>query len=271
MLTNPSTLGLFESNIREIAKIVHDAGGLLYYDGANANAILGIVRPGDMGFDVIHFNVHKTFSTPHGGGGPGAGPIGVKEQLIPFLPSPVIKYDGAKYALDYDRPHSIGRLHAFFGNFGVLVRTYAYLRTMGAKGLRQVSEDAVLSANYCQAKLKEAFDAPFERYCMHECVLTSKKQKDYGVRTLDIAKRLLDYGYHPPTVYFPLIVEEALMIEPTETESKETLDGFIEAMIAIANEAKTDAELVKNAPHTTAVRRLDEALAARKPVVRWQP
>lgn len=269
MLTNPSTLGLFESNIKEIAKIVHDAGGLLYYDGANANAILGIVRPGDMGFDVIHFNVHKTFSTPHGGGGPGAGPIGVKEQLIPFLPAPVIKQQGEKYILDYDRPHSIGRLHAFFGNFGVLVRTYAYIRTMGAKGLRQVSEDAVLGANYCQAKLKDAFDAPFSRYCMHECVLTSKKQKEYGVRTLDIAKRLLDYGYHPPTIYFPLIVEEALMIEPTETESKETLDGFIEAMINIANEAKTDAELVKSAPHTTVVRRLDEALAARKPVVKW--
>lgn len=271
MLTNPSTLGLFESNIKEIAQIVHDAGGLLYYDGANANAILGIVRPGDMGFDVIHFNVHKTFSTPHGGGGPGAGPIGVKEQLIPFLPAPVVKCDGGKYTLDYDRPHSIGRLHAFFGNFAVLVRTYAYIRTMGAKGLRQVSEDAVLSANYCQAKLKDAFDTPFDRYCMHECVLTSKKQKEYGVRTLDIAKRLLDYGYHPPTIYFPLIVEEALMIEPTETESKETLDGFIEAMIAIANEAKTDAQLVTSAPHTTVVSRLDETLAARKPVVKWAP
>ena len=270
MLTNPSTLGLFESNIKEIAKIVHDVGGLLYYDGANANAILGIVRPGDMGFDVIHFNVHKTFSTPHGGGGPGSGPIGVKAQLIPFLPSPVIKCDGGKYMLDYERPHSIGRMHAFFGNFGVLVRTYAYIRAMGAKGLKQVSEDAVLSANYCQAKLKDAFDAPFDRYCMHECVLTSKKQKEYGVRTLDIAKRLLDYGYHPPTIYFPLIVEEALMIEPTETESKETLDGFIEAMINIAEEAKTNAELVKSAPHTTVVRRLDEALAARKPVVRWK-
>lgn len=271
MLTNPSTLGLFEKNICQIADIVHKAGGLLYYDGANANAILGIVRPGDMGFDVIHFNVHKTFSTPHGGGGPGAGPIGVKKELIPFLPVPVIVENKGKYTLDYDRKESIGRVHAFFGNFGVIVRTWAYLRSMGAKGLKQASEDAVLSANYCLAELKDAFDSPFDRYCMHECVLTSKKQKEYGVKTLDIAKRLLDYGYHPPTIYFPLIVEEALMIEPTETESKETLDGFIEAMKLIAKEASEDAEMVKSAPHTTVVTRLDEATAARKPVVKWQP
>lgn len=270
MLTNPSTLGLFESNIREIAKIVHDAGGLLYYDGANANAILGIVRPGDMGFDVIHFNVHKTFSTPHGGGGPGAGPIGVKEALLPFLPAPLVKYADGKYSLDYDRPLSIGRVHAFYGNFGVIVRTYAYLRAMGPEGLKQASEDAVLNANYCLSRLKDAFDAPFSRYCMHECIVTSKKQKEFGVKTLDIAKRLLDYGYHPPTVYFPLIVEEAMMIEPTETESKETLDGFIEAMLQIAQEAKTDATLVTTAPHTTVVTRLDEATAARKPIVKWQ-
>lgn len=271
MLTNPSTLGLFESNIKEIAKIVHDAGGLLYYDGANANAILGIVRPGDMGFDVIHFNVHKTFSTPHGGGGPGAGPIGVKKELIPFLPTPVVKCVDGKYSFDYDRPLSIGRVHAFYGNFGIVIRTYAYIRAMGADGLRQASEDAVLSANYCLSRLKDTFDAPFSRYCMHECIVTSKKQKEFGVKTLDIAKRLLDYGYHPPTIYFPLIVEEAMMIEPTETESKETIDGFIEAMLSIAKEAKEDAFLVTTAPHTTVVTRLDEATAARKPVVRWQP
>jgi glycine dehydrogenase subunit 2 len=270
MLTNPSTLGLFESQIVEIAEIVHSAGGLLYYDGANANAILGMTRPGDMGFDVVHFNTHKTFGTPHGGGGPGSGPIGVKKALAPFLPAPTIKYADGKYALDYDRPLSIGRVHSFYGNFGVLVRTYAYLRSMGADGLKQASRDAVLNANYCLARLKEVFDSPFDRFCMHECVLTSKKQKPYGVKTLDIAKRLLDYGYHPPTIYFPLIVEEAIMIEPTETESRETLDGFIDALAAIAKEAASDPELVKSAPHTTVVSRLDEAAAARKPVVKWQ-
>ncbi|MDR3349403.1 MAG: aminomethyl-transferring glycine dehydrogenase subunit GcvPB [Acidaminococcales bacterium] len=269
MLTNPSTLGLFESQIVEIAKIVHDAGGLLYYDGANANAILGLVRPGDMGFDVVHFNTHKTFGTPHGGGGPGAGPIGVKTELAPFLPSPVVKYEHGEYSLDYDRPLSIGRVHSFFGNFGVLVRTYAYIRAMGADGLKQASEDAVLNANYCLARLKDAFDSLFDRFCMHECVLTAKKQKASGVKTLDIAKRLLDYGFHPPTIYFPLIVEEAIMIEPTETESRETLDGFVDAMIAIAGEAAASPDLVKKAPHTTAASRLDEAAAARKPVVRW--
>jgi len=270
MLTNPSTLGLFESNIREIAKIVHDAGGLLYYDGANANAIMGITRPGDMGFDVVHFNLHKTFSTPHGGGGPGSGPIGVKKELIPFLPVPVIVRDGNTFRMDENRPLSIGKVHSFYGNFGVIVRAYAYIRAMGPDGLKQTSEDAVLNANYCLSQLKEDFHAPFSRFCMHECVLTSKNQKPYGVRTLDIAKRLLDYGYHPPTIYFPLIVEEALMIEPTETESKETLDTFIEAMRSIAREAKADAALITNAPQTTVVGRLDEATAARKPVVRWK-
>ncbi len=269
MLTNPSTLGLFESNIKEIADIVHQAGGLLYYDGANANAIMGLVRPGDMGFDVVHFNLHKTFSTPHGGGGPGSGPIGVKNALEPFLPAPVVKKEGNNYSFDDDRPLSIGRVHAFNGNFGVIVRAYAYIRAMGGDGLKQASEDAVLNANYCLSRLKEAFDSPFDRYCMHECVLTSKKQKEFGVKTLDIAKRLLDYGYHPPTIYFPLIVEEALMIEPTETESKETLDGFIGAMLEIAKEAASEPDTVKSAPHTTVVRRLDEATAARKPVVRW--
>lgn len=271
MLTNPSTLGLFETNIEEIARIVHDAGGLLYYDGANANAIMGISRPGDMGFDVVHFNLHKTFSTPHGGGGPGSGPVGVKKELAPFLPAPVVEFADGKYYFDHDRPLSIGKVHSFHGNFGIIVRAYAYIRTMGPDGLRQASEDAVLNANYCLSRLKGQFDAPFERYCMHECVLTSKRQKPYGIKTLDIAKRLLDYGYHPPTIYFPLIVEEALMIEPTETESKETLDGFIEAMLSIAGEAETDAARIKGAPYSTVVGRLDEATAARKPVVRWKP
>ena len=270
MLTNPSTLGLFEKNIREVADIVHSAGGLLYYDGANANAIMGISRPGDMGFDVIHFNLHKTFATPHGGGGPGSGPVGVKKALIPFLPAPVIVAEGGGYRLDHDRPLSIGKVQSFYGNFGVIVRAYAYIRSMGPDGLKAASEDAVLNANYCLSRLKEKYYSPFERYCMHECVLTSKNQKPYGVRTLDIAKRLLDYGYHPPTIYFPLIVEEALMIEPTETESKETLDEFIAAMLKIAGEAEEDAAKVKNAPVTTVVGRLDEATAARKPVVRWR-
>jgi glycine dehydrogenase subunit 2 len=271
MLTNPSTLGLFEKNIQEIARIVHQAGGLLYYDGANANAIMGIVRPGDMGFDVVHFNLHKTFSTPHGGGGPGSGPIGVKKALVPFLPTPIITRDGEKYSLNEDRPLSIGKVHSFYGNFGVIVRAYTYIRMMGPDGLRLASEDAVLNANYCLAQLKEQYHAPFDRYCMHECVLTSKVQKPYGVKTLDIAKRLLDYGYHPPTIYFPMIVEEALMIEPTETESKETLDGFIQAMQQIAREAAEDAGKVTSAPHSTVVGRLDETTAARKPVVQWKP
>ena len=270
MLTNPSTLGLFESKIEAIAKIVHDAGGLLYYDGANSNAIMGIVRPGDMGFDVVHLNLHKTFATPHGGGGPGSGPIGVKERLLPFLPDPHVEKQGDKYVW-VKSAKSIGKVHAFHGNFGVIVRAYAYILTMGAAGLRQTSEDAVLNANYCKKMLSEAFDSPFERFCMHECVLTSKKQKEYGIHTLDIAKRLLDYGYHPPTIYFPLIVEEALMIEPTESESKETLDGFIEAMKKIAQEAAENPEIVHTAPHNTIVSRLDETLAARKPVVRWEP
>jgi len=270
MLTNPSTLGLFESKIEAIAKIVHDAGGLLYYDGANSNAIMGIVRPGDMGFDVVHLNLHKTFATPHGGGGPGSGPIGVKERLLPFLPDPHVEKQGDKYVWAKSAK-SIGKVHAFHGNFGVIVRAYAYILTMGAAGLRQTSEDAVLNANYCKKMLSEAFDSTFDRFCMHECVLTSKKQQEYGIHTLDIAKRLLDYGYHPPTIYFPLIVEEALMIEPTESESKETLDGFIDAMKKIAQEAAENPEIVHTAPHNTIVSRLDETLAARKPVVRWEP
>lgn len=270
MLTNPSTLGLFESKIEAIAKIVHDAGGLLYYDGANSNAIMGIVRPGDMGFDVVHLNLHKTFATPHGGGGPGSGPIGVKERLLPFLPDPHVEKQGDKYVWAKSAK-SIGKVHSFHGNFGVIVRAYAYILTMGAAGLRQTSEDAVLNANYCKKMLSDAFDSPFDRFCMHECVLTSKKQQEYGIHTLDIAKRLLDYGYHPPTIYFPLIVEEALMIEPTESESKETLDGFIDAMKKIAQEVAENPEIVHTAPHNTIVSRLDETLAARKPVVRWEP
>jgi glycine dehydrogenase subunit 2 len=271
MLTNPSTLGLFEKNIKEIAQIVHAAGGLLYYDGANTNAVMGIVRPGDMGFDVVHINLHKTFATPHGGGGPGSGPVGVKKELIPFLPVPIVTFDGEKYDLEYDRPLTIGRMHSFYGNFGVIVRAYAYIRTMGPDGLRQASEDAVLNANYCLSQLREDYYAPFDRYSMHECIITSKNQKQFGVKTLDIAKRLLDYGYHPPTIYFPLIVDEAIMIEPTETESKETLDGFIKAMREIAKEARTDVTQILNAPHDTVVGRLDETAAARKPVVRWKP
>ena len=270
MLTNPSTLGLFETQIVEIAKIVHDAGGLLYYDGANANAILGITRPGDMGFDVIHFNLHKTFSTPHGGGGPGSGPVGVKARLIPFLPVPVIELDGSTYSLNYDKPQSIGKMHAFYGNFAVMVRAYTYIRMMGPDGLRQASEDAVLSANYIMRSLADVYELPFDRHCMHECVFAGVKQHSPEVKTLDIAKRILDYGYHPPTIYFPLIIHDALMIEPTETESKETIDEFIAVMKEIAREAAQQPELVINAPHTTPVRRLDEVAAARKPVVRWK-
>jgi glycine dehydrogenase subunit 2 len=269
MLTNPNTLGLFDENIDVISDIVHQAGGLLYYDGANANAILGISRPGDMGFDVVHLNLHKTFSTPHGGGGPGSGPVGVKKELVPFLPVPIVEEKNGLYALDYDRPLSIGRVRSFYGNFGVVVRAYAYIRSHGAEGLQRVSEAAVLNANYIMEKLKGYYDLPFNRICMHEVVFSGQKQKNIGVSTLDIAKRLMDYGFHPPTVYFPLVVKEALMIEPTETESKETLDEFIDAMIQIAEEAQTDPEHVRNAPHTTFISRPDEAKAARLPILRY--
>ncbi|MHB8172235.1 MAG: aminomethyl-transferring glycine dehydrogenase subunit GcvPB [Thermincolia bacterium] len=269
MLTNPNTLGLFDENIVEIAKIVHDKGGLLYYDGANANAIMGIARPGDMGFDVVHFNLHKTFSTPHGGGGPGSGPVGVKDFLVPFLPKPVVAKKDGKYFHDYDRPLSIGKVHSFYGNFGVVVKAYTYMRALGGQGLKAVSEDAVLNANYLLAKLKEKYHLPFDRVCKHEFVLNSKKQKEHGVHTVDLAKRLMDYGYHPPTIYFPLIIEEAMMVEPTETESKEVLDQFVVTMLKIAGEAEENPELVKTAPHNTVVGRLDEALAARKPVLKW--
>lgn len=269
MLTNPNTLGLFDENILEIADIVHNAGGLLYYDGANANAIMGIARPGDMGFDVVHLNLHKTFSTPHGGGGPGAGPVGVKKDLVPFLPVPVVNKNDNGYFFDYDRPQSIGRTRSYYSNFGNIVRAYTYILSMGAAGLREVSETAVINANYIAEKLKDVYYLPFDRVCMHECVFSGKWQKEKGVSTLDIAKRLLDFGYHPPTVYFPLIVPEALMIEPTECESKETLDRFIEVLRQIAKDAIENPEIIKTAPHTTVISRLDEALAARKPVVKY--
>ncbi len=270
MLTNPNTLGLFDENIKEIASIIHGAGGLLYYDGANANAIMGICRPGDMGFDVVHLNLHKTFSTPHGGGGPGSGPVGVKKELIPFLPVPVVEFKDGKYRLNEDRPQSIGRVKAFYGNFGVILRAYAYIRTMGPDGLKQASETAVLNANYVMNRLKKAFDIPYERTCMHEFVLSGQRQEKNGVRTLDMAKRLLDFGYHPPTVYFPLIVHEAMMIEPTETESRETLDAFVDALLAIADEAANEPDKVRNAPYTTVISRLDEVKAARNPVLKWE-
>ncbi len=270
MLTNPNTVGLFEENILEVAEIVHAAGGKLYYDGANLNAVLSKARPGDMGFDVVHLNLHKTFTGPHGGGGPGSGPVGVKAELIPFLPKPVITKQGDEYVLDYNRPQSIGRVKPFYGNFGINVRAYTYIRSMGPSGLKAVTEYAVLNANYMMRRLAGYYDLPYDRHCKHEFVLSGRRQKKLGVRTLDIAKRLLDFGYHPPTIYFPLNVEECIMIEPTETESKETLDSFIDIMIQIAKEAEENPEIVQEAPHTTVVGRLDEATAARKPILRYQ-
>jgi glycine dehydrogenase subunit 2 len=270
MLTNPNTLGLFEENILEMAQLVHDAGGKLYYDGANLNAVLSKARPGDMGFDVVHLNLHKTFTGPHGGGGPGSGPVGVKSDLIPYLPKPLIVKQGEQFVLDYDRPQSIGRVKPYYGNFGINVRAYTYIRSMGPDGLKAVTENAVINANYMMRKLEPYFDLPYNRHCKHEFVLSGRRQKKLGVRTLDIAKRLLDFGYHPPTIYFPLNVEEGMMIEPTETESKETLDAFIDAMIQIAKEAEETPEIVQEAPHTTVIKRLDETLAARKPVLRYQ-
>lgn len=271
MLTNPSTLGLFERNIKVIADLVHEAGGLLYYDGANTNAIMGITRPGDMGFDVVHLNLHKTFSTPHGGGGPGSGPVGVAKHLVEFLPVPVVEKAGDQYVLNYDKPKSIGKVKSFYGNFGVMVKAYSYILTMGAEGLTKASKMAVLNANYIKEKLKKHYYLPIDTVCKHEFVLGGLGKDFHDVSTLDIAKRLLDYGYHPPTIYFPLIVESAIMIEPTETESLETLDSFIDVMIKIAQEARENPELLKSAPHDTHVRRLDEVKAARMPVLKWQP
>lgn len=270
MLTNPNTLGLFEKDILEMAELVHDAGGLLYYDGANLNAIMGITTPGAMGFDIVHLNLHKSFSTPHGGGGPGSGPVGVKAFLEPYLPVPRIEKEGAKFVLNAEYPLSIGRIKGYYGNFGVNVRAYTYIRTMGANGLRKVSQSAVLHANYLRKLLEPYYDSPYQQVCKHEFVLSGNRQKKLGVRTLDIAKRLLDFGYYAPTVYFPLIVEECMMIEPTETESKETLDDFANTLIQIAKEVEATPELVTEAPHHTFVRRLDEVTAARKPVVRYE-
>jgi glycine dehydrogenase subunit 2 len=269
MLTNPSTLGLFDENIEEIAKIFHDAGALLYYDGANLNAVCGISRPGDMGFDIVHFNLHKTFSQPHGGGGPGGGPIAVRERLEPFLPVPAVVKNGDRYCFDYDRPKTIGKVRGYYGPFGVFVRSYAYIRSYGP-GLREMSEAAVLNANYLLARLKDAYELPFDRLCMHEFVLSARRLKrEHGISALDVAKRLMDYDFHPPTVYFPLIVPEALMIEPTETETKETLDAFADAMLEIVRDAAERPELLKEAPHYRPVRRVDEVKAAKRAVVRY--
>ena len=249
--------------------MVHEAGGLLYYDGANTNAIMGKCTPGAMGFDIVHLNLHKTFTGPHGGGGPGAGPVGVKEFLLPYLPVPRVEKDGDQFVLNSDYPLSIGRVKAYHGNFGILVRAYSYIRTMGPIGLREVSEGAVLHANYMRKKLEPYFESPYPQICKHEFVLSGSRQKKLGVRTLDMAKRLLDFGYHPPTVYFPLNVEECMMIEPTETESKETMDAFIDVMIKIAKEVEENPDVVLEAPHTTIIGRLDEVQAARNPVLRY--
>lgn len=270
MLTNPNTLGLFETEIIEMAEIIHEAGGKLYYDGANLNAIMGYARPGDMGFDAVHLNLHKTFTGPHGGGGPGSGPVGVSEELAAYLPKPLLTKKEEKYVFEYDRPSSIGRVKPYYGNFGINLRAYTYIRTMGAEGLKKASEYAVLNANYMMRKLQKEYDLPYDQHCKHEFVLSGKRQKKLGVRTLDIAKRLLDFGYHPPTIYFPLNVEEAMMVEPTETESKETLDAFIDSMLAIAKEVDFNPEIVQEAPHNTIVNRMDETLAARKPVLKYQ-
>ncbi len=271
MLTNPNTLGLFEKNIEEICKIVHEAGGLVYMDGANMNALVGVARPGDMGVDVIHLNLHKTFSTPHGGGGPGCGPCCCTKELEPFLPTPRIVKDGERYSLDFNRPQSIGRVKAFHGNFGMMVRALAYIQTHGFEGLREATEAAVVNARYIAHGLAEDYDKPFDAAPMHEVVFTDKRQSRKGVHTLDIAKRLIDYGFHPMTIYFPLIVQGAMLIEPTESVGRQELDQFIDAMRSIAREAIEDPELVLNAPHTTRIGRLDEAAAARKPVLRWKP
>ncbi len=269
MLTNPNTLGLFEEKISQVQQLVHEAGGLLYYDGANLNAIMGLVRPGDTGFDVCHLNLHKTFSTPHGGGGPGGCAVAVASKLEQFLPVPVVVRSGDRFSFDYNRPESIGKVKGFYGNFGILVRAYAYILTHGRSGLTQVSRDAILNANYLKERLKKNFHLPYDRPCMHEFVLSGIYQKERGITATNIAKRILDFGAHAPTVYFPLVVSEALMIEPTETESKQTLDEFVGIMLQIDHETKESPDVVHNAPHSTPVGRLDETLAARKPNLRW--
>lgn len=273
MITNPNTLGLYESNLPQITRMVHDRGALVYGDGANFNALMGRVRPGDAGFDVMQLNLHKTFSTPHGGGGPGSGPVAFRKHLAPFQPTPVVqRTDAGSFRLDYDRPQTIGRVRSFYGNFGVMVRAYTYICEMGGDGLKRATDLAVLNANYMAALLRDTFPVAQERTCMHEVVFTDKRiESETGIKTLDIAKRLIDYGFHPPTVYFPLVVKGALMIEPTETESKETIEAFANALRDIAREAHESAELVRAAPHLARLGRLDEARAARKPRLRWQP
>jgi len=269
MITNPNTLGLFEIQLNEIIKLAHDVGALVYMDGANLNALLGIVRPGDIGFDVLHFNLHKTFSTPHGGGGPGAGPVGVSSKLVDFLPNPIISKTENSYYLDYNRPDSIGKVSTFFGNFGVMIRAYIYIKMLGEKGLNRVSENAIINANYLKSQLQKYYTLPYKSSAMHEFVLSGENLKSKNVKTLDIAKRLLDFGFHAPTVYFPLIVKEAMMIEPTETESMETLDRFIAAMIQIWEEIETNPEIVKAAPTTTVVSRLDDVKAVKEPNIKY--
>ncbi|MBN2796352.1 MAG: aminomethyl-transferring glycine dehydrogenase subunit GcvPB [Clostridia bacterium] len=269
MLTNPSTLGLFERNIEEITKIVHEAGGLLYYDGANMNAIMSQVRPGDMGFDIIHLNLHKTFSTPHGGGGPGAGPIGVKARLEKFLPFPVLEKQEEKFVLNYDRPDSIGKIKNYYGNIGIVTRAYTYILRMGRDGLKRASEVAVLNANYMQKRLKAHYHLPIDELCKHEFVLSGNFGLTHGINTIDIAKRLLDFGFHPPTIYFPLIIDQAMMVEPTETESLQSMDKFIDAMIKIRGEIDTDPDILHTAPNTTHISRIDEVEAARNPIIRY--
>jgi glycine dehydrogenase subunit 2 len=271
MVTNPNTLGLFEENICRIVDIVHRKGGQVYCDGANLNALMGLTRIGDMDIDVLHFNLHKTFSTPHGGGGPGAGPVGVKAHLLDYLPVPVIKREGDAYRFDYDRSKSIGKIRSFYGNFAIMLRAFAYILSMGEEGLKRASLVALLNANYIRTRLKGFYHLPYDFPCMHECVFSDKLQNAWGVTALDIAKRLMDFGFHPPTIYFPLVVHGALMIEPTESESKEMLDQIIEVMIQISKEAQSDPKLLLEAPHQTKVSRLDEVLANRKPKLRWKP
>ncbi|OGL55548.1 MAG: glycine dehydrogenase (aminomethyl-transferring) [Candidatus Schekmanbacteria bacterium RIFCSPHIGHO2_02_FULL_38_11] len=270
ILTNPNTLGIFESQILKISEIIHSKGGLLYLDGANLNAFLGLARPGDMGFDLVHFNLHKSFSTPHGCGGPGAGPLGVKEHLKYFLPLPTVEKKNDSYYFNWEGKKSIGRIHGFYGNFGVLVRAYAYIKTMGPSGLKEVGRTSILNANYLMKKLKEYYDLPFDRPCMHEFVLSARRQKKKGVKALDIAKRIMDYGFHPPTIYFPLIVDEALMIEVTETKDIDTLDRFASALISIAGEVEENPDIVKRAPESLNISRLDEVMAVKKLDIRYK-
>ena len=271
MLTNPNTLGLFEKEIKTIADLIHSNGGLLYYDGANLNAIMGIVRPGDMGFDLVHLNLHKTFAAPHGGGGPGAGPVGVRSFLADYLPVPVLRSQSGTFSWEYDRPLSIGKIHGFYGNFLVLLKALAYIKALGGEGLTQVSRDAILNANYLRVGLSDYLQIPYNRPCMHEFVASAANLKPYGIKALDVAKRLIDFGYHPPTIYFPLIVDEAMMIEPTETESQWTLDDFLASFLQIISEAKNSPEKLTSAPHLTPISRVDEASAARMPRLVWSP